>query len=572
MPNRPDPLSDFRNFLYLVWQHLGLPEPTPVQYDIAHYLQHGPSRLIVEAARGFGKSWITSAYVVWTLLRDPQKKILVVSASRGRSDNFSTFTFQLLNQIPMLRHLRPRPGQRNSKISFDVGPATADHAPSVRSVGVFGMMSGARADLIVPDDVEVPNNSLTPGMRSKLSEAVKEFDAILKPGGQVRFLGTPQSMESLYPELESRGYKARIWPARFPGDDLRKAYGSRLGPLLASKMEDDPDVVGKPTEPTRFPESDLREREASYGRAGFALQFMLDTSLSDAERYPLKLSDLQVMSLNPEVAPEHPVWAAGPDTIIEDLSPLGFSGDNYYRPMKLQGDWIEYSGRILAIDPSGRGKDELAWCVLAVLHGHIYLLHMAGSQDGYTDEVLEQIAQDALKFKAQKILIEANFGDGMFNKLLQPWLQKIHPCTIEEVKHSKQKETRIIDTLEPVLNQHRLVVDRQILEKDYLRVQSRGTEDAKEYSLAYQLTHIQNEKGALIRDDRLDVLSIGVAYWVEHMGISVDQQMEKRRQKLLEEDLLWITENQAFPRKPRGNKRIWAGREAPSRRKRSGRR
>ena len=32
---QPNPLADFRKFLFVVWKHLNLPDPTPVQYDIA---------------------------------------------------------------------------------------------------------------------------------------------------------------------------------------------------------------------------------------------------------------------------------------------------------------------------------------------------------------------------------------------------------------------------------------------------------------------------------------------------------------------------------------------------------
>jgi len=78
--------EDFRYFLVLVWKFLDLPDPTPLQYDVARYLQHGPRRKIIEAFRGIGKSWITSAFVVWLLLRNPQLKILVVSASKERAD------------------------------------------------------------------------------------------------------------------------------------------------------------------------------------------------------------------------------------------------------------------------------------------------------------------------------------------------------------------------------------------------------------------------------------------------------------------------------------------------------
>ena len=54
-----------------------------------------------------------------------------------------------------------------------------------------------------------------------------------------------------------------------------------------------------PTDPDRFDSSDLLEREASMGRSNFMLQFMLDTSLSDAEKFPLKMADLVVTSVNP---------------------------------------------------------------------------------------------------------------------------------------------------------------------------------------------------------------------------------------------------------------------------------
>ena len=205
IPIANDPLSDFRKFLFVIWKHLHLPDPTPVQYDIAYNLQHGDKRMIIEAFRGVGKSWVTSAYVVWLLYMNPQLNILVVSASKTRADDFTTFTLRLINEMPILQHLIPHSDQRQSKISFDVGPANASHAPSVKSVGISGQLAGSRADVIVADDIEVPNNSMTQGMRDKLSEAVKEFDAILKPDGRIIYLGTPQNQESLYNKLPDRG-------------------------------------------------------------------------------------------------------------------------------------------------------------------------------------------------------------------------------------------------------------------------------------------------------------------------------------------------------------------------------
>ena len=285
----PNPLGDFRKFLFVVWKHLNLPDPTPVQYDIAKNIQHGDKRMIVEAFRGVGKSWITSAYVVWLLYCNPQLNILVVSASKTRADDFTTFTLRLINEMEILAHLRPREDQRQSKISFDVGPATASHAPSVKSVGITGQLAGSRADYIIADDIEVPNNSMTQGMRDRLSEAVKEFDAILKPDGRIIYLGTPQNQESLYNKLPERGYKTHIWPARYPDEDTRIGYGGKLAKFVDNRLQNDINLEGQPTDPKRFSEFNLLEREASYGRSGFALQFMLDTRLSDALRYPLKV-------------------------------------------------------------------------------------------------------------------------------------------------------------------------------------------------------------------------------------------------------------------------------------------
>ena len=50
----PEPLKDFRNFLYMAWEHLGLPDPTPIQYDIAEFIQKGPKRRVIQAFRGVG--------------------------------------------------------------------------------------------------------------------------------------------------------------------------------------------------------------------------------------------------------------------------------------------------------------------------------------------------------------------------------------------------------------------------------------------------------------------------------------------------------------------------------------
>lgn len=540
-----DPKTDFKTFLRLVWEHLGLPAPTPVQFDIADYLQNGPKRAIIEAFRGVGKSWVTSAFVCWLLLEDPQRNILVVSASKQRADDFTTFTLRLINEMPLLQHLIPQEGQRQSKIAFDVGPAKASHAPSVKSVGIMGQITGSRADVIIADDIEVVNNSATQMMRDKLSEIVKEFDAVVKPGGRILYLGTPQTEQSLYNKLPERGYQVRIWPARYPKLDKHGYYADRLAPKIVERLEADPSLVGKPVDPKRFSDFDLKEREASYGRSGFSLQFMLDTRLSDSDRYPLRLADLIVMNTNPTMGPEKLVWAASPELAYADLPAVGLDGDRYYRPMFIEPRWIDYEGVVMAIDPSGRGKDETGYAVVASLHGFLYVLAAGGFLGGYDEKTLQALSVIAKNFKVNKVIVEANFGDGMYSQLLRPVMHRIHQVEIEEVKHSIQKEKRIIDVLEPVMQQHRLIVDERVIRNDFQSNPDLSPEDQQTYQLFYQLTRITREKGALRRDDRLDALSIAVQFWSDAVSRNTDAAAaaarEAAKDKALEEFVQSVT-------------------------------
>lgn len=531
-----NPLLDFRNFLFMVWEHLTLPHPTPVQYDIADYLQNAPKRAVIEAFRGVGKSYITSAYVCWKLLLDSETKVLVVSASKVRSDDFSTFTQRLINELPILHHLKSREGQRQSKVAFDVGPCSASHSPSVKSVGITGQLSGSRADIIVADDVEVPNNSMTQTMRDKLSEAVKEFDAVLKPDGSIVYLGTPQTEMSLYETLPERGYEVRIWPSRYPDEKQVLRYSNKLSPFIQDRLDRGYNV-GDPTDPLRFDAEDLLERELSYGKSGFALQFQLDTSLSDADKYPLKLSDLIIMGVDSEKAPEKPVWTRDPRNKLTDLPNVGLPGDFFYSPETKLGDWIQYSGSVLSIDPSGRGKDETGYAVVKMLNGFLYVAECGGLRGGYKDTNLRSLSVIAKRNNVNLILIESNFGDGMFMELLKPVLRKIHNVTIEEIRSNVQKEKRIVDTLEPVMNQHRLVIDPKVVENDYKTVQEYPVESQARYMLFHQMTRITKDKGALIHDDRLDALQMAVQYWVDFMAADAEMEIQTRKEELFDMEI-----------------------------------
>ena len=523
--------GDFKVFLQALWSQLELPEPTRAQYAIADYLQYGPKRLQIQAFRGVGKSWITGAFVLWTLFNDPEKKIMIISASKERADNMSIFLQKLIIETPWLSHLRPKSDDaRWSRISFDVN-CSPHQAPSVKSVGITGQLTGSRADLMILDDIEVPGNSMTEMMREKLLQLCTEAESILTPkkDSRIMYLGTPQTTFTIYRKLAERNYRPFVWPARYP----RKL--SNYEGLLAPQLQEDIDMGAEGwdvTDPDRFSNDDLLEREAAMGRSNFMLQFMLDTSLSDAEKFPLKFSDLIITSVNPTQAPDSVVWCSDPRNVLKDLPTVGLPGDYFYSPMQLQGEWGPYQETICSIDPSGRGTDETAATYISQRNGFLYVHEVRAYRDGYSDNTLLDILRGCRKYNVTKLVIETNFGDGIVSELFKKHLQQTKlNIGIEEVRATVRKEDRIIDTLEPVLNQHRLIVDRSVVEWDYNSNKEAAPENRLLYMLFYQMSRMCRQKYAIKHDDRLDSLAQGVKYFTDAMGISAQEVVNERKRE-----------------------------------------
>lgn len=519
------PLNDFRNFLYMSWKFLKLPEPTKAQYLIAEYLGQGDPSKILMAFRGIGKSYVTAAYVCWLWLINPQWKILVVSASEKKAMEFASMVRAMLKGMPVLQHLQPTKGQRDNALFFDVGPATPAKDPSLNVAGITGQITGGRADHIIADDVEIPRNSSTVGQREKLIELCGEFTNILKPDPwcTITYLGTPQTEQSVYISLEKKGFKIMVIPSEYPKDV--SVYAGRLHPQVLNELlsgvtvEGTPCKPGQAVDPQRFDTRVLQRKRIELGPSAYELQFMLNPSLSDEDKYPLKLRDFVVMSVNPEIAPVNMVWAQDLRLMLDttQFPVVGFNSDRFYRPMHIADSWLPYEKRIMAIDPKGRGTDELAYVVLYFLRGYIFIAEWSALKGGYEEENLKALSRIALKHRINTMVVEDNFGDGMFTALLKPVLNKIHPCTVEEFHApNTQKHARICDVLEPVLAAHRIVLDERVITED-------NKVEKDELKGLWQLTRITRERNSLKKDDRIDVLHIGVKWYQDNLAMDVEE-------------------------------------------------
>ena len=509
--------------------------PTKQQLGILDYLENGPDRQIITAYRGCGKSFLTACYALWRLSLDPfREKILLVGATADKAIEISTFMLRLVRDVDVLQGLQPLPDGRGSVNAWDVGPAVVDQSPSVRSVGILSpSLTGKRCTVAVADDIETLSNSITVLKQERLAAAITELEAIRKPHvdgelpRQTIFLGTPHLESSLYLRLRrERNYAQRLWPARYPDPDSDDwdAYEDCLSPLIAAEVEEDKSLIGQPTDPERFGHDELLKREMSMTRASVQLQYQLNCRLSTLEKYPIRLGDLIVTDLDGKALPETVTWASGPDQRIQDLVCIGLGADRYYhRPMISQG-WVSAQETwrcVLSIDPSGRGADEMAWAVVAELNGNMFLLESGGTTQGYSEEVLKLLAMRAKRWNVTQVVVEANFGDGIFSHLLAPVMNRVHPCGIEEIRVNIQKERRICDVLGPLIQQHRLVVSSDVIRRDYQEAE-RNVDGGHERSLMFQLSRITTERGALSKDDRIDALALAAQFWGE--AAAQDQQ------------------------------------------------
>lgn len=492
----PELANDFRNFLYLAWKAMGLKEPDPIQYDIADWLGTGPVKRQVRGMRGVGKSYITAAYSNWRLYKNPDISIIVVSGIANLAQDFIGLSRKMLGAMDVCSHLQPGEWDKDGAFQFVSGARTRPQKdPTVWSCGIGTSKTGHHADLIICDDIETPENSDTVEKRERLLRLIAELEDLLNPGGEIVFLNTPQSNDSVYITLEGRGYTPRRWPSRHV-NHLDEEESQWVSPMLIDQVANGSKNPGDPTLPERFTEEYLLEKEAKYGPARFALQMQCDPRLSDKDKYPIKLKDFIVMETHRDIAPANVVW--GTSQAVEGVSSVGFVGDKWYHPIMVDtSNYGPYEMGSMYVDPSGGGSvsgDELGYAIGKVRNGVVYVLEVGGLVGGHCSRNLETLAQRCLEYGIKRVVVEENYGKGMFSKLLAPVLGEVNGPTeiVDSSVGNTQKEKRIIDTLHPLLGSHRIVVDVRV---------------ARDQVLAKQLTQITYTRGCLRHDDRIDALA-----------------------------------------------------------------
>ena len=510
--NIDDLVNDFVIFTSYMFKRLGFENPTNTQLEIAKFLgSNNDKDKMIQAMRGIGKSMLTQLYVLWRLLRNNNEHILVRSASSKRSRNFTTFVLNLIKTTPVLQHLSPRSDQRKSTELFDINGAKPSDSPSLMSAGISANVTGLRASLIIADDIEVQGNANTADMREKLIEQFNESINLLiesdEISGEVIILGTPQTADSIYTQLINTGaYDVFMIPSEYV--DIDDWYGNKLAPFIRDAIKLNPDIIGTAVD-TRFNMEVLHKRKMRIGKSNYALQYLMNPIVSDENKYPLKMKDLIIYDIDPTDNPIRFIYSS--EEKLKSIKHRGFTSDYCVAPAWMSDDRAIFQYTTLAIDPSGKGSDDTGWVVMSLMGGKIFVRDFGGYSGGYDDDTLDSLVAIAKKYDVNKIIVESNFGDGAYLKMLEKRLIDIHNCETEDVRATTQKEARIIDMLEPLMNQHRIIVDRSAIDKDFDRPSAK--------SLTYQLTHLTRDRGSLVHDDLIDVWEIGAKDMIEYLAM-----------------------------------------------------
>jgi hypothetical protein len=522
-------LSDF---ITAGMKHLDF-NTTRVQLDIADFIANGGDKIMIQAQRGQAKTTINALAAVWYLIHNPKLRILIFSAGEALSKEISKLIIQVINTWDILACLRPNKEGRSSIESFDVhiDLKGLDKSPSVACLGVTGNIQGRRADILIADDIESAKNSGTATQREKLTQLTRDFSAIATKG-KIIFLGTPQSRNSIYNTLPGRGYTVRIWTGRYPTKEQEGNYNNLLAPMLVNDMKKDPSLqtgggvnldLGQPVDTVLLSEETLIKKELDQGKSYFQLQHMLDTSLLDADLYPLNLSNLIITNLNKDKAPADLVHSPSKNLLVT-LPPESACKAKMYYPASVSSEWENYSYKLMYIDPAGGGKngDETAYAIIGILNGRYYVLDIGGFPGGYSQDTYQRIAKLAKDFSVNNIGIESNMGHGGFRIALQPvLLQDGYKGGLEDIWVHQNKLTRILDALEAVLSTNRLVIDEKLLEKDVFDSKKYDPEKRGGYQLFYQMQYITRQNGCLEHDDRIDALAGALKIHLDHTAINI---------------------------------------------------
>ena len=419
--------ADFKLFTALWNQCEGRTTPA-LHFKMADWLEWNwkkkNTHLLLMAFRASGKSTMVGLFAAWLLYTNPDLRILVLAADQVLAEKMVTQVKRIIERHPLTKKMKPDKAEQWAADRFTVNRMTQLRDPSMLARGITSNITGTRADIIICDDVEVPNTCETAPKREDLRTRLVESDYVLVPGGTQIFVGTPHTYYSIYRDQ----------------DPFLKNYNRLSLPLL--------DAQGQSAWPEQFTDYEIERLRTQTGPHKFASQMLL------------KFMNIMDGRLNPDLL----------NIYEEDL--------DYVR--ELQTLFIgkhKMVGASAWWDPAygaGAGDNSVLAIVYTDEEGYYYLHHVGylRTRMGEPDQATAQcrlVAECARMHVLPSLTVEAN-GIGKFLPgLLRNELARAHaPCAVLEATNRKPKDIRILEAFDALLAAGRIRVHHSVLNTSFM--------------------------------------------------------------------------------------------------------
>jgi hypothetical protein len=417
------PAIGFRQFVWL-WNRCQGQLTPPLHIEIAEWLERcwheDDFRLVLLVFRSAGKSTLVGIFCAWLLLNDPDLRILVLAAEHDLARKMVRNVKGIIERHPATHGLVPKRAEQWASDQFTVRRRLTRRDPSLLARGIGANITGSRADVVICDDVEVPNTCATAPRREELRSRLHEISYVLVPGGLQLYVGTPHSYDSIYAEGRGEDGEAPSFLAGF----------RRLCiPLL--------DARGESRWPERFTAEDIAEIRRRSGPAKFESQMLLR---------PRSVDDIRL----------------DPTLLVRYDAPLELREANGESVLSLSGRRLVSAS--CWWDPAYGAPDIGDASVVAAvfvdegggywLHDIRYLNHDPAQRHEVDEatQLCRQVAAFVRDLYLPSVTIETNGLGRFLPALLRRELQALGlACPVFEHSSRSNKEQRILQAFDPLL-------------------------------------------------------------------------------------------------------------------------
>jgi len=428
--------AEFKLFAVLWNQQQGRKTPQ-MHLKMADWLEkawlNGDKRLLLMAFRSAGKSTIVGLFAAWLIYQNPNIRILVLAADFTLAKKMVRNVKRIIERHPLTAHLKPKAIDQWASDRFTVNRELELRDPSMMARGIGSNITGSRADIVICDDVEVPNTCDSAAKREDLRERLSEISYVLVSGGTQLYVGTPHDYYSIYADV----------PRSEIGEEFPFLDGFKR--LSLPIIDENNEIAWQ----ERYSNEDIEQIKKSAGPNKFESQMML------------KPVNIMQGRLNPDLLQSY-------DDMLEYDPILGSLFIGHHKMISASCWWDPAFG-------SAKGDSSVMAVIFADEGGNYYLHHLeyiCVNENDEIDEATQQaiiVAELAKELYLPCISVETN-GIGRFlPNILRNKLANINAQTrVMEQNSTKAKAVRIIEGFDAIMAAGRLYVNRAVFNTPFM--------------------------------------------------------------------------------------------------------